>query len=97
LTIPRRRWNGNHAGLSSRLPAANAGELPVDRRFLRRAFVVAAIVAAMGVSGCGRKGPLDAPSAAVKPATDTSQPADSTKTSDVAKPNKSFVLDPLLN
>jgi len=56
---------------------------------MRRAFVIAVVAAAIGLSGCGRKGPLEAPGAEIKPAPDT------TKTSD-AKPNKSFVLDPLL-
>jgi predicted small lipoprotein YifL len=77
--------------------AANAWGLAVDRRFLRRALVVAVVAAAVGMAGCGRKGPLDAPNAAVKPAPETSQPADTTtKTDGIAKPNKSFGLDPLL-
>ena len=51
---------------------------------------MAVLAAAVGLAGCGRKGPLEAPGADIKPAPDTT-----TKTSD-AKPNKSFVLDPLL-
>jgi predicted small lipoprotein YifL len=61
----------------------------VERSFLKRVLVIAAVVAAVGLSGCGRKGPLDAPSAAVKPAPNTT-------TTDDSKPDKSFVLDPLL-
>ena len=51
--------------------------------------MIATLAAAVGLAGCGRKGPLEAPGADIKPAPDT------TKTGD-AKPNKSFVLDPLL-
>jgi predicted small lipoprotein YifL len=63
----------------------------VDRRFLRHVLVIAAVAAALGVTACGRKGPLEAPSASVQPAPDTTA-----KTSGDAKPNTSFVLDPLL-
>jgi predicted small lipoprotein YifL len=74
--------------------------LAVDSRFLRRALVIAVVAAAVGVAGCGRKGPLDAPDAAVKAAQATTQPADATttttKASSIAKPDKKFVLDPLL-
>jgi len=59
--------------------------------------VIAVVAAAVGLAGCGRKGPLDAPGAAIKPAPDTLQPADTTtKPSSVAKPDKTYILDPLL-
>lgn len=60
--------------------------------------MIAVVAAAVGLAGCGRKGPLDAPGAAIKPAPDTtSQPADTTtKSSSIAKPDKTYILDPLL-
>lgn len=63
--------------------------------------MIAVVAAAVGLAGCGRKGPLEAPGAAVKPAPDAAQPADpttttTTKSSSIAKPDKKFVLDPLL-
>ncbi len=73
----------------------------MDRPFLRRAVVIAVVAAAVGLAGCGRKGALEAPAgAAVAPATtstDGTQPADTkSKTDGIAKPDKNFVLDPLL-
>ena len=59
-------------------------------------MAIGLIAAAVGLSGCGRKGALEAPPGmAIKPATAGEvAPADSTTTK---KPNKSFLLDPLLN
>jgi predicted small lipoprotein YifL len=61
-------------------------------------LVIAIVAAAVGLAGCGRKGALDAPpGAAITPKPDATQPADGTsKTGDIAKPDKKFVLDPLL-
>jgi len=69
------------------------GVAPVNRRFLSRAVVVGLLAAAVGLSGCGRKGALEAPPGmAVKAATVGEPPADTT----TPKPDKHFVLDPLL-
>jgi predicted small lipoprotein YifL len=75
--------------------AANAGELAVDSRFLSRVVVVAAVVAVVGLAGCGRKGALEAPpGAAIAPATTSTD--GTTKNDGIAKPDKKFVLDPLM-
>ncbi len=64
---------------------------PVDRRVLSRAVVIGLIAAAIGLSGCGRRGALEAPPGmAMKSATAGEVPAAPTK------PNKKFILDPLL-
>jgi predicted small lipoprotein YifL len=47
----------------------------LSRPFLRLA-VIGALAAALGLAGCGRKGPLDPPPAAAAP---TGQPAESTQ------------------
>ena len=79
-----------------------------DRLFFRLALI-GALAAAFGLAGCGRKGPLDLPPSAVsatgkqEPAkTDLirspfEQPAGNAQSSDGKAPNKSFILDPLLN
>jgi predicted small lipoprotein YifL len=62
----------------------------VDRRILSRAVVVGLIAIAIGLSGCGRRGALESPpGAAMKSATAGEAPAP-------AKPDKKFILDPLL-
>ena len=67
----------------------------MDRPFLRRAVVIAVVVAAVGLAGCGRKAALEAPpGVTVAPATTSSD--GTTKTDGIAKPDKKFVLDPLL-
>ena len=64
---------------------------PVDRRVLSRALVIGLIAAAIGLSGCGRRGALEAPPGmAMESATAGEVPAAPTK------PNKKFILDPLL-
>ena len=66
---------------------------PVDRRVLSRAVVIGLIAAAIGLSGCGRKGALEPPPGmAMKAATAGDvPPAEAPK-----KPDKPFLLDPLL-
>lgn len=62
---------------------------------LSHAVIVGLLVAAAGLSACGRKGPLEPPpTASVAPAdpTDPSQPPNSGP----GKPDKPFFLDPLL-
>ena len=97
MTMPRGRWNGS--GCRFEWPpggAANAfGSCPVDRPFLRRVLVIAIVAAAVGLAGCGRKGALEAPpGAAIAPATSVSD--GTTKDDGIAKPDKKYVLDPLL-
>jgi predicted small lipoprotein YifL len=63
---------------------------PVDRRILSRAVLIGLIAAAIGLSGCGRRGALEAPPGmAMKSATAGEVPA-------ATKSNKKFFLDPLL-
>jgi predicted small lipoprotein YifL len=57
-------------------------------------LLVLALVA-VAASACGRKGPLDPPAAALTPAdtaTTTTTPADSAP----KKPDRPFILDPLI-
>ena len=63
---------------------------PVDRRILSRALIAGVLIAAVGLTACGRKGPLEAPLAAAK--ADPNAPQDIGPT----KPDKPFILDPLL-
>jgi predicted small lipoprotein YifL len=83
------------AGLSAAGPRGRLlGVAPVNRRFLSHAVLVGLLAAAVGLSGCGRKGALEAPSgAAVKTATAGEPPPADTAPN---KPDKHFVLDPLL-
>jgi len=48
----------------------------------------ALLCAALGLTGCGRKGPLEAPPGA--------RPASGGATGDSAKPQRPFILDPLV-
>jgi predicted small lipoprotein YifL len=67
----------------------------VDRRFISRALIAGVLVAAVGLSACGRRGALDPPpSAAAKaaPTADGKPPPDR----GITKPDRPFVLDPLL-
>ena len=67
---------------------------PVDRRILSRAVVIGLLAAAIGLSGCGRKGALEAPPGmAMKAATAGEVPAEGAA---AKKPNKPFFLDKLL-
>ncbi len=79
-----------------------------DRLFFRLALI-GALAAAFGLTACGRKGPLDPPPSAVS-ATGKQEPANTSlisspfekpagkAQSNASKvPDKSFVLDPLLN
>jgi len=67
---------------------------PKSRRILFCAVAIG--VAAALLSGCGRKGPLDPPSAAV--VTTGQQQGQAVQTTQTAtKPDRPFVLDPLLD
>jgi len=66
-----------------------------DHRLISRALIAGVLVAAVGLTACGRKGPLEPPpSAAVKatPSADGKPPPDP----GITKPDRPFVLDPLL-
>ncbi len=67
---------------------------PVNRYLLSRAALIGLLAAAVGLSGCGRKGALEAPPGmAMKAATAGDvPPADAAP----KKPDKPFLLDPLL-
>ena len=60
-----------------------------DRLFFRLALV-GALVGALGLAGCGRKGPLDLPPAASATGEGGNAPA-------AGAPNKSLPIDVLLN
>jgi len=83
-----RRKAGRSRGLARRL----AGGAPVgrlNRTIMTRALLVGVVLAAMGVTGCGRKGALEPPPGAAVATPD--------KSGDTAqKPSKPFFLDPLL-
>ena len=67
----------------------------MNRRLLSRAVVIGLLAAAVGLTGCGRKGALEAPPGmALKAATAGEVPP--VDDSAPKKPNKPFVLDPLL-
>jgi predicted small lipoprotein YifL len=63
-----------------------------DRRFLSMALVLG-LAAAVGLSACGRKGPLEAPPSAVAAAEAGADTGEATP----PKPDKDFILDPLLD
>lgn len=63
---------------------------PNDRRVILRAALAAVLISAVGLSACGRKGPLEPPPKADVTSQDPDNPAKS------GKPNRSFPLDFLL-
>jgi len=66
-----------------------------DRPITFRVALGLTVVAALALSGCGRKGPLEAPPSAQAVTTD--QSADTgTPPSGPVKPKRHFFLDPLL-
>jgi predicted small lipoprotein YifL len=78
--------------LPAREKRGGAPVAPENRGLLARIVVVGLVVAAVGLAGCGRKGALEAPPGmAVKAATAGDVPPDEQK-----KPDKKFVLDPLI-
>ena len=68
---------------------------PDDRRILSRVLIASVLVAAVSLTGCGRRGPLEPPPSA---AVTTTKPDDSKPPPDpgITKPDRPFVLDPLL-
>ena len=65
----------------------------MTRRVFSRALMVGILLAAIGLSGCGRRGPLEAPPGAAAASAD---PAASARRAESPEPDKPFILDPLL-
>jgi predicted small lipoprotein YifL len=65
---------------------------PENLTVLGRIAVVAIVAAAIGLAGCGRKGALEAPPGMALKAANAGEPAPETP----KKPDKKFVLDPLI-
>jgi len=64
-----------------------------DNRIFARALLLGLIAAAIGLSACGRKGPLEPPPYAAAAA----ETGDKTAETAPPKPDKDFILDPLLD
>ena len=62
-----------------------------DRRVILRAALAAVLISAVGLSGCGRKGPLQPP-----PKADITSEEPGANPNQTAKPNHGFPLDFLL-
>lgn len=62
-----------------------------DRRVILRAVLAATLVSAVGLAGCGRKGPLEPP-----PKADVTSGDEGGSGNNNNKPNRSFPLDFLL-
>jgi predicted small lipoprotein YifL len=65
-----------------------------DRRNLTRALVTGLLVAGLTLSACGRKGGLEPPPGAK--AADAALADDPVEAEKAAKPDRPFILDPLL-
>lgn len=65
----------------------------IDGRILTQMVIIGAVVAAIGVSACGRRGPLEPPPSATATA---AIPEDGAEEAKPAKPDRTFVLDSLL-
>jgi len=65
---------------------------PADSRFFVRAMIAGVLVAAVGLTACVRRGPLEAPPAAAANAPDPAAQQDP----GIEKPDRPFILDPLL-
>jgi predicted small lipoprotein YifL len=63
---------------------------PNDRRVILRAALAAVLISAIGLSACGRKGPLEPP-----PKADVTTDPDASP-ADAGKPDRGFPLDFLL-
>ena len=100
MTVRLRGWNGMlvevDAPDGARTGLRNRGGAPValsDRSLLSIALVVG-LVAAMSLSACGRRGPLEAPPSAAAIAGD---PVDENGEPVPPKPDKPFIGDFLLD
>jgi predicted small lipoprotein YifL len=61
-----------------------------NRPIALRAALAAVLTAALALSACGRKGPLEAPTGSIE------QKSEKAPDSGPVKPDKSFFLDPLI-
>jgi predicted small lipoprotein YifL len=66
---------------------------PDDTRVFARALMVGILLAAVALTGCGRRGPLEAPPGAAAAA--SADPA-AAPAAPVPEPDRPFILDPLL-
>lgn len=66
------------------------GALPMNSPFFSRLAIAGIVVAALALAGCGRKGPLDAPGAAA------TEPGQAAPAEPAKKPDRHFILDPLV-
>ena len=64
---------------------------PNDRRIILRAMLAAVLISAVGLSACGRKGPLELP-----PKADVTSQDPNAHPANAGKPDRSFPLDFLL-
>ena len=67
-----------------------------DRRFAYKVLLAAALVSAVGLSACGRKGALQAPPDAAVAEPDASSDASVAEKKSGGKPDRPFMLDGLL-
>jgi predicted small lipoprotein YifL len=65
-----------------------------DRSAVFRIALAGVLIAALGLSACGRKGPLEAPPGAA--VTNNDNATAEAKDPNAGKPKGSFVLDPLV-
>jgi len=103
-TGPRKRKTSRNAAFASIVRATRRSRLPTHA--LTRCAVLAIAIAALGLSGCGRRGNLEPPpgsgQAAAPAATNQSivpQGLDGAKGTDapvITAPKQPFILDPLL-
>jgi predicted small lipoprotein YifL len=85
---------GDRNGAGSSHAAHEMGD-PVpsqDHRIFARAILAGVLVAAVGLSACGRRGPLEAPPGAAAAPADPAAPQGDA----IPKPDRPFILDPLL-
>lgn len=77
----------------ARLKTGEARVARIDGRILAQMVIIGAVAAAIGLSACGRRGPLEPPPTAAATA---AIPDDEAEEAKPAKPDRTFVLDPLI-
>lgn len=88
-----------YEGLPGAEPGRDKGLAAVtlnDRRFAYKVLLAAALVSAVGLSACGRKGALQAPPDAAVSEPDASSDASVAEKKSGGKPDRPFMLDGLL-
>ncbi len=68
----------------------------IDRQFVTRAMLVGLLAVSVGLSACGRKGALEAPVGSIAAKDDGMAAAATDEEKAKQKPDKAFILDPLL-